>query len=271
MKTVTRPALRYHGGKWVLAPKILHHFPAHRIYVEIFGGGGSILLRKSRTYAEVYNDLDGQIVNVFRQLRDNGLKLQELLRLTPFARDEYERAKETADDLLEDARRTIVRSFMGFGSDAITHKSSGFRANAHRNGTTPSHDWANYAEALPALIERLRGIVIENRDYRAIIEQQDGPDTLFYVDPPYMHGTRTSNKRYAFEMTDAEHGELASVLHGIRGKVVLSGYDSPQYNHAFSDWNRVNISALADGGLKRTEVLWCNFWDNQLFNQEPTS
>lgn len=255
---VTRPALRYHGGKWILAPWIIKHFPPHRVHVELFAGGASVLLRKPRSYAEVYNDLDGEVVNVFKQLRDHGSELREMLVLTPFAREEYEGAYTPTLDDLERARRTVIKSFMGFGSDAI-RRLSGFRSNSNRSGTTPAHDWDSYTQLLPKLTERLRGVVIENRDYAAIVKQHDQPSTLFYVDPPYMHATRTGSKRYTEEMTDADHGEMAAVLHAIRGKVVLSGYDSPQYNHAFSDWQRIEKMTLADRALERKEVLWCNF------------
>ena len=107
--TVTRPALRYHGGKWKLAPWLQLFFPAHRVYVEPFGGGASVLLRKPRSYGEVYNDLDAEVVNVFRMLRDRGPELHNLLTLTPFARAEFKLAYETSADPLEQARRTIAR------------------------------------------------------------------------------------------------------------------------------------------------------------------
>src|SRR5690606_23762221 len=141
----TRPMVRYHGGKWKLAPWILEHFPPHRCYTESFGGGGSVLLRKPRSYAEVYNDLDGEMVNLFRMVRDRGPELRELLRLTPFARVEYRESYEPCDDPLEQARRSVIRSFMGFGSNSLCRViQSGFRFNSGRSGTTPAHDWANY-------------------------------------------------------------------------------------------------------------------------------
>ena len=126
----TRPALRYHGGKWRLAPWLLTLMPPHRVYTEPFGGGASVLLRKPRAYGEIYNDLDGEVVNVFRMLRDRGAELQRLLELTPFARAEFRQAYEPCgDDPIEQARRTIARSFMGFGSSA-TGENSGFRASS---------------------------------------------------------------------------------------------------------------------------------------------
>ncbi|MGC1177024.1 MAG: DNA adenine methylase, partial [Candidatus Saccharimonadales bacterium] len=201
-----RPVLRYHGGKWRLAPWIMTFFPSHRMYVEPFGGGGSVLMRKPRSYAEVYNDLDGEVVNVFRVLRDPlcSAMLEEQLRLTPFARDEFEDAYESTSNPVEQARRTIIKAFMGFGSASIhnttgfrtlatTRPPTGFRSNSNRSGTTPAHDWANYPEQIANFCDRLAGIVIENRDARALISQHDNPEALFYVDPPYPFGTRSDH------------------------------------------------------------------------------
>jgi DNA adenine methylase len=259
-----RPILRYHGGKWKMAETIISHFPAHRVYVEPFGGAASILLRKQRSYAEVYNDLDGEIVNLFRVVRQHPRRLMRELALTPFARDEYREAFEVVDDPLEMARRTVIRSFMGFGSNAINRAvKSGFRANSNRSGTTPAHDWANYPRNLRFLTRRLRGVIIENKQAAEIINQHDGPETLFYLDPPYVHSTRAldimhGDHGYAHEMTNGEHEELAATLSTIRGMVVLSGYHCEMYDSLYAGWERIDFAALADGAAKRTEVLWIN-------------
>lgn len=258
MSALKRPLVRWHGGKWVLAPWIIEHFPEHRVYVEPFGGGGSVLLRKPRCYAEVYNDLDGEIVNLFRMARERGLELVSLLRMTPFARDEFKQSYEPADNPLEQARRTVVRSFMGFGSNAH-NKATGFRNNSNRSGTTPAHDWANYPDALDGIVDRLRGVVIENKDAMALCPQTDSEDTLFYVDPPYVFSTRSDDSNdYRHELSDDDHGELGDMLLALRGSVIVSGYPSPLYESIFAGWHRVERDALADGAAKRKEVLWIN-------------
>ncbi|MHB8152750.1 MAG: DNA adenine methylase, partial [Bacillati bacterium] len=239
---VRRPMVRYHGGKWMLAPWIIGHFPPHRIYVEPYGGGGSVLLRKPRSYAEIYNDSYGEIVNVFRIMQDQTKadKLCKLLTLTPFARDEFILAYEPADDDIERARRALIRSHMGFGDTGITQRArTGFRANSNRSGTTPAHDWANYPSTIPTFVNRLRGVVLESHDALDIMIAHDGPETLHYVDPPYTHDVRASKKRYATEMTDNDHLKLSDVLHGLTGMVVLSGYKSPLYAECYGDWERV--------------------------------
>lgn len=258
-----RPAVRYHGGKWKLADWIVAQFPPHRIYVEPFGGGASVLLRKPRSYGEIYNDLDGEIVNVFRILRDRGEELRSALELTPFSRTEFLESYEASSDPLEQARRTIVRSFQGFGSAAICGEISGFRSKSNRSGTTPAQDWRNYPAHVPALVERLRGVVIEQKDAVEIMVQHDSDSTLHYVDPPYVHSTRSekmrgtaTRKAYKFEMSDGQHRTLADTLHSLRGIVVVSGYRCDLYDELYSDWLRLDRTTHADGARERIECLW---------------
>jgi DNA adenine methylase len=247
--------LRYHGGKWRLSPWILQHLPNHRVYVEPFGGAASVLLQKPRSYAEVYNDLDGELVNLFTVARDRGNELRAALDLTPFARKEFLLSYQPSEDPLEQARRTVVRAFMGFGSNAH-NKPTGFRANSNRSGTTPAHDWKNYPAALTAITERLRGVVLENRDAVDVMLAHDGDETVHYVDPPYVAATRDKGADYRHEMSDQDHEDLAEVLHSLRGRVVLSGYCSPLYASLYAGWQKIERHAFADGAKTRTEVLW---------------
>lgn len=218
-----------------------------------------MLMRKPRSYAEVWNDLDNNVVNLFQVLRsDRAAELVEHLRLTPFSFSEFSQAYEAADDPVERARRLVIRSFMGFGSNGH-NRVTGFRANSNRSGTTPAHDWSNYPDALVKVIERLRGIVVENRDAKAVMAQHDGPNTLHYVDPPYVFETRTDlSKDYAHELSNDDHQELLQFLRGLQGSVILSGYPCDFYEEALPDWKRVERRALADGASERTEVLWIN-------------
>jgi DNA adenine methylase len=280
MSAPSRPALRWHGGKWRLAPWIISHFPVHRIYVEAFGGAASVLLRKARSYAEVYNDLDGEVVTLFRVLRGpRAGELIEAVRLTPFAREEFEDAYEPSEDPVEAARRLVVRSFMGFGSDGhnVAVK-TGFRSASNRSGTTPAHDWLNLPHALLAVAVRFQGVVVENRLALDVMHQHDGPDTLHYVDPPYLPETRSQKSRrgklryhaYTHEMDDSQHGELVRALRDLAGAVVLSGYPSSLYDNLLAGWRKVECEAMADGARARTEVLWLNdaaVWRSDLFSQ----
>ena len=252
---VKRPVLRYHGGKWLLGKWIIGHFPKHRCYVEPFGGAASVLMQKDRSYAEVYNDLDGELVSLFKVIREQGNELRESLRLTPFSRLDFVESYKPSGDPLEQARRTIVRSFLGFGSNAH-NKKTGFRANSNRSGTTPARDWRNYPDALPWMIDRLRGVVIENRDAVEVMQAHDTKNTLHYVDPPYVASTRDRGGDYRHEMTDDDHRRLAADLEKMAGMVIVSGYPCVLYDELFGHWHRVEREALADGAKKRTEVLW---------------
>lgn len=266
MSGPTRPVLRWHGGKWLLAPWIIGHFGAHRCYVEPFGGAASVLLRKPRSHGEVYNDLDGMVVGLFRVLQDKHAadELLRLLELTPFARVEFEAAYEVAADPVEEARRLIVRSFMGHGTTAHTRAATGFRANSTRSGTVPARDWVNYAPALGEVIERMRGVIIESRPAVEVMAAHDGDDTLHYVDPPYLPSTRSGanphcrKHLYNHELTEEDHRVLLASLSALKGMVVLSGYPSDLYDTALPGWRRIDRAALADGASPRTECLWLN-------------
>jgi DNA adenine methylase len=263
----TRPLLRWHGGKWILAPWIIGHFPKHRVYTEVYGGAGSVLMQKPRVYAEIYNDLDGHVVNLFKILRDpvQATELKRRLELTPFARKEFEESIFLKDDPIEEARGMVIRGFMGFGSNSHNYnKPTGFRANSNRSGTTPAQDWINYPRGMDAMVERLKGVIIECREATDILRQHDGPETLHYVDPPYVHSSRSSIDRdhgrqpYTHEMTDEQHEHLATVLKDIEGMVILSGYDSPLYKTIYSKWKTVTKKTFADGARSRVETLWFN-------------
>ncbi len=256
-----KPAIRYHGAKWVLAPWILGHFPAHTVFVEPFGGSAAVLLRKDRCYAEAYNDLCGAVVNLFEGLRDPemALALAKAVENTPFSRDEFFAAygRCSANDKIERARRLVVLSFMGFGSDSAA-KVSGFRANSNRSGSTPAHDFMRWPARVAALTARLRGVVIENRDYADVMLAHDRVGTLHFVDPPYVLATRGRGGSYKHDFRDEDHRRLIEVLESLSGMVILCGYPSDLYREILPGWRFVERQAMADGAKRRTEVLWFN-------------
>lgn len=260
-----RPALRYHGGKFRLAQWVMQFFPPHEIYTEAFGGAAGVLLQKERSHGEVYNDLDGDVVNFFRVLRDpdTRLELARQCQLTPYAREEFELAWKASATPMERARRLCIRAYMGFGSAGATKGSTGFRTDLKRRFTTAQQDWAAYPEAIAVAGARFAGVLIENRPAIEVLAQHDGPSTLHFVDPPYVHATRVMRKggAYRHEMTDAQHLELLGVLQGLSGMVVLSGHDHPLYQKALAGWisNRTQhrVSTGRGTGL-RTEIAWIN-------------
>jgi DNA adenine methylase len=272
---ITRPLLRWHGGKWRLAPWVISFFGAHDGYVEPFGGVWSVGLRKPRAHAEMWNDLDAELVNLFSILRDPGraAALIRAVALTPFARDEFRLAYEACEAPVERARRLIIRSWMGQGAvgNHSAAGASGFRSNMIRSTASPrspipAHDWAGYPAILQRVVARLDGVIIESRPAIELMAQQDRPGVLFYLDPPYVGSTRsTAGKRagtgylaYAHELSDDEHAELLAFIKTLRGMVVLSGYASTLYDDALDGWVRVEKRAMKDSAGTATEVLWLN-------------
>lgn len=263
LDTVTpdRPLLRYFGGKWLLAPWVIANLPVHRIYCEPFGGAASVLLLKPRSFSEVVNDLDGEIVNLFRVLQDRSTfeELSRKLRYTPFAREEFEAAYRTSDDPVERARQTLIRSWMGHSSTGA-HRVTGFRTNIiQTRRSSPAADWRKWLDHLDRYRDRLQGVCLEHRPAIDVMRGHDAPTTLFYVDPPYPLSTREgSGKVYRHEMSDDDHRELAIFLHDVAGMVALSGYGCPLYDSLYATWKRVERPHRADGGQARVEVLWLN-------------
>ena len=265
--TISAPVIRYHGGKFRLASWVLDHFPPHKCYVEPFGGAAGVLIQKPRTYAEVYNDLDGDIVNLFRVLQGehSSSRLIELLTLTPYARAEFELAWLPAEDPVERARRLVIRAQMGFGSAGASKDITGFRIDTARAYGTAQHLWQRYPTHLAIVCQRLAGVLIENRPATEVMLAHDAPDTLHYIDPPYIHDTRVrgaqKGRYYRHELSDREHAELLATLKTLRGMVVVSGYPSDLYKTELDTWTMNTTSSRISagrGGSTRQECLWIN-------------
>lgn len=266
--TPRRPALRYHGGKWRLAPWIISHFPPHQGYVEPFGGAASVLLQKPRSKSECYNDLDGRVVNFFRVLQDKekAAELRRLCSLTPYARTEFLGAYRKPRNDVEDAHRLVILSFMGHGSDSATRQArTGFRGRKSVPNASPAVDWSGWPDHVPAMTRRLAGVVIEHDDAKLVIQRNDARGVLHYVDPPYVFSTRAckSDRRsgrhgYAHELTDADHAELSCVLKSCKGMVVISGYRSDLYAELYREWQRFDTWHTTDLGHRKVEALWLN-------------
>lgn len=260
MTGVTRPVLRWHGGKWRIAPWLMSNMPRHLVYVEPFGGGASILLRKQRSRTEIYNDIDGAAVNFFAVCRDRADELARACALTPYAREEYFSLYGVTDDPVEAARRLVCRSFMGMNSKGAFEK-SGFDGRMNDDqfiGRLSA--MLDLPETVRQVAGRLRGVLVEHSPAIPLMERYDTPDTLFYLDPPYLPITRGSNRRiFTHDMTRADHLKLLGFVREVAGMVLLSGYPSKLYNEALHDWRRVETQARADGGDQdKTEVIWMN-------------
>lgn len=258
MKTPTRSALRYYGGKWRLAPWILQHFPPHVCYVESFAGGASVLLRKDPARFEVLNDIDGDVVNFFRVLRERADELVRVIELTPYSRLELEQAYQPTDQDLERARRLYVRSLMARGVPGTSRRTTGWRYQMRRNGSKSVVACWSTLDHLYDVAARLKMVQIECDDALDVIRRFDTPDTLHYVDPPYVLSTRNNHwdKVYTREMLDDEHRALAELLHQVEGMVILSGYPSPLYAELYGDWQTAECIARTDSSSTAVERIW---------------
>jgi DNA adenine methylase len=257
----TRPVMRYYGGKWRLAPQIVAAMPQHHVYVEPFMGAASVFLRKPRVACEVLNDLNDEVVNVFKVLRDRGPELVTAMELTPYARTEYDRAYEISSEPIEMARRFVFRSTAGIGTNSANRR-NGFRTSLCDIKHATATSWANLPPHLAAVTARLRGVIIENRPAIQVMQQYDAAHTLHYCDPPYVGSTRKDPRRgYTHEMTDeTEHLELLNFLRKLTGRVILSGYASDLYRDLLPDWYSCPLKRGRDQTNRATaETLWMNF------------
>jgi DNA adenine methylase len=262
---INRPAFRYHGSKWRLAPWIIEHFPAHECYVEPFGGSAAVLLRKSRSWLEVYNDKSEEVVNFFRVLREQSSDLVKALELTPYAKREWELSLQDDDDPdpVERARRFYIRSYMSLAGPTAQWRTGWRRQKViskvdNKKKMTPAPLTFMNLEHLYAVADRLRGVQIECDDALEVIARFDSADTLFYIDPPYPSSTRSRWKAHAYdhELTDAEHEHLATILHQVDGMVVVSGYKCDLYEELYSNWRSVARAARTNSAGGSVEYLW---------------
>lgn len=255
-----RPALRYYGGKWKLAPWIISHFPEHQNYVEPCGGAASVLLQKPRSPLETYNDLDGNVVNFFRVLRDRPEELIRKIRLTPWARAEYELSFEPCDDAVERARRFFVSMWMSMQGGHHSKTSKTWRINTNNGDryVVPPEEFAGLPKCLPDIAGRFLGVQIDNRDACDVIGRYDNADTLIYFDPPYIKETRSRGDVYRLEVDNQFHIQAADLLRQVAGYVIVSGYACPLYTELYEGhgWKRVDKEAQTNGGGKRIESLW---------------
>lgn len=251
--------LHYPGSKWSMADWIISHMPPHQTYLEPFFGSGAVFFNKPPSPLETINDLDGDVVNLFRVIRDRPEELAQMVYWTPYSREEYYASydMEGADEL-ERARRFLVRCWMARG--AKTSDRTGWRHNidtAYSPNKPVAKQWIDMPAKICMITERLQGVQIENQPAIQLIQRYNRPDVLIYADPPYLLSTR-SGRMYKHEMTDEDHAELLDVLDAHPGPVLLSGYANPLYDERLKHWHREEKQALAESGLVRTEVLWIN-------------
>lgn len=260
-------AFGWYGGKFSHLDFLLPLIPNDAThFCDVFGGSAAVLLNAEPYMVETYNDLDSELVNFFEVLRNQGPKLIKAISLTPFSREELMRACTPQDGLskLERARRFYIRARQTRTGLAQT-SSEGRWAHCvltSRAGMSGSVSrWLGSVEGLPEIVQRLQRVQIENAPAVEVIQRYDTVDTVFYVDPPYVHSARGDSVAYGYEMTDEDHENLAHVLQAVRGRVVLSGYRTSLYDHLYANWRRVDAEERNCHSVRkpRRESAWLNF------------
>lgn len=264
--------IQWFGGKRYLLPELLPRIPKHIAYVEVFGGGGRLLFAKSSSISETetYNDLDEHLADFFRVLQNDSDReaLINRLKYTLHSRAEFYRYREswqTETDRIERIAQWFVvarQSFSGVFGGSWSYSRKKNRSRVYKN----------VVNSLDAVADRVRDWQIECKDWRDMLDVYDTTDTFFYLDPPYIHSTRTSSNEYAHEMTDDDHRDLIERIQTLEGKVMLSGYNHPIYENL--PWERTDIEAILwavnhskQKGRRPTaiESIWCNYEiDSQL-------
>jgi DNA adenine methylase len=262
-------AFGWYGGKYSHLDWLLPLLPECLHYCEPFAGSAAALLNRDPSPVETYNDLDGEVVNFFRVLRDNPEEVAKQIALTPFSREEYFIAVTPTDEMLtpiERARRFYVRARQtrtGLAQKASLGRWANCKNTSRSGMSGVISRWLGGITALDEIAQRLVRVQIENRPAVEIIRLYDSKDTLFYCDPPYLHATRGDDSAYCFEMDDLAHRELADCLNSIHGKAAVSGYDHPLMAEFFPPerWRRHQAPPKMIHSTKgiRQELLWTNY------------
>lgn len=260
-------AFGWYGGKFSHLNWLLPLLPSCHHYCEPFAGSAAVLLNRRPSPVETYNDIDGEVVNFFAVLRDRREELIQAIALTPFSREEFASAVSPPRGPIgevEQARRFFVRARQartGLAQTASLGRWANCKNTSRSGMSGVVSRWLGSVEMLPLIAERLLRVQIENRPAADIVQLYDDPKTLFYCDPPYVHGSRGDAKAYSYEMSDAEHTKFAQVLNLCTGKVAVSGYASSLYDKLYKGWRRIDSDPKACHSTKgvRQESLWVNF------------
>lgn len=270
-------AFNYFGGKFTYIDEIYRYFPKDFTHlVDVFGGSFAVSLNYRGNVIKTANDLNSDIVNFFRVLRDHEEALVRLLMLTPVAEEEYRACWERSEDPVEQARRFYVRvrqSFFGLGAQ---RKNKGFhmaKTQVNCQGGEAVSRWNNAIRKLHEVANILReNFQILNCDYNELFARLDFPNALMYLDPPYVPETRASKNDYRFDFTERDHVELLSRALTLQSYTMISGYANPLYREIleeYAGWQRIGLtvkknnlrSTLRKSGdeIKNQECIWINY------------
>lgn len=258
-----RPVLKYPGSKWNIAGKLASLVPEHHSYLEPYFGSGALLFCKPPSAIETVNDLDSEVVNLFRCIQKDSERLSRLVMTTPYSREVYDRQFSASPEEMyaSDFQRAagfLVRCWQGHGCDTTGYK-AGWKRDVHgREKAYALRDWYHLPEWIIEVAERLRMVQVENQPAAGLIKQFDYSSVFMYIDPPYLMGAKC-RKLYRHEMTDADHEELLRTVLGTRAMVMVSGYESEMYNDYLAGWEKVIFSSCTQTGQRKEEAIWMNY------------
>jgi DNA adenine methylase len=263
-----RPIVKTHGGKWYLKDFVIDNFPENYqdlVYCEPFCAGASIFLNKKPSVEEVISDIDKNVIAIFKALRDESKEFINRLKRIQYTERSFKialtKSKKPLDDYIDRGVNEYILRRMSRGG-----LKKAFAWSNRTRGDKPGdvNSWDTMLKQLPKISERLRNVTILCSDFREIIKYWDEENTLMYLDPPYLHSTRTATDVYENEMTVEDHIDLLNLIKNSRGKVIISGYSSPLYNRTLKGWkckkkSVANHSSQAKTKDMRTEVVWFNY------------
>lgn len=260
-------AFGWYGGKFSHLNWLLPLLPYTHHYCEPFAGSAAVLLNREPSPVETYNDIDGEVANFFRVLRDKTNELIKAIGLTPFSREEFAIAVSEPTEKLSDlerARRFFIRARQvrtGLAQTASIGRWANCKGTSRAGMAGAVSRWLGSVEGLPEIAQRLVRVQIENRPAVEVIRLYDSKDTLFYCDPPYPHATRGDSKAYKYEMADRDHIELSRVLRNAKAKVAISSYRGALMEELYKGWRCAEALEKNCHSVKkpRREVLWMNY------------
>lgn len=256
--------LKYPGSKWNIAKQICEMIPPHHSYLEPFAGSLAVLFNKSPSNIETVNDLDGDVVNLFKCIQDSPERLARLVLTTPYSRQVYDESYDQVEneDCFHKACRFLIKCWMGHGFRTNKYKVGWKNDVQGRERMYALWSWYRLPEWIVDVSERLRCVQIENRPALELIQRFDYENVFMYLDPPYLLSTR-SQKQYKHEMTDFDHEEMLKTIVNSKAKIMISGYDSDMYNEYLHEWKKNTFNSCAEYGGTRKEVVWMNFEHEQ--------
>lgn len=251
-----KPILRWPGAKWRIADWIISQFPAHEVYVEPFFGSGAVFFRKPPSGTETINDIDGDVVNLFKVVRDEAGSLCRAIEMTPYSRQEYQLSHDMAADSVERARRFLVRTWQAFGGK--TSSNAGGWAHDRTNTVFRPKYWSQLPGRILDTVERLKHVQLECMDALELIPLYNRRGTLLYVDPPYLMSVRTQ-EHYKHEFYKPEqHVKLLELCKQHKGYCIISSYENELYDTVLYGWTKIRKQVQTNCAHTATECLYIN-------------